>query len=65
MGRKVKVRRQRVTGDWYEADIIYRRDRHGNLVVDVGATRYKKRSWRYWRAWALAVLTVLRRRVGL
>jgi hypothetical protein len=61
VSRRVKVRSQRVTGEWYDAEVVYRRDRKGNLVVQVGSTRYRRRSWRYWRAWGLAVATVARR----
>jgi hypothetical protein len=61
--KKGKERRQRVNGSWYDAEIVYRRDPRGNLTVQVGAVRYRKRSLRYWRALTRAVRATLRARI--
>jgi hypothetical protein len=64
VSRKAKTRIQRVAGSWYEADVVFRRDAKGNLLAGVGAARYNRRSWRYWRVWSKAVLVVLWHKLG-
>jgi hypothetical protein len=63
VSKRTKTRSQRVSGSWYDAEIVWKRDAKGNLTAQVGAVRYKRRSLRYWRAWALAVATTIVRKV--
>ena len=63
MKRAQKQRTERVRGGWYDAQITYRRDARGQFVASIDAVRYRKRSWRYWRALALAVAAVTLRKV--
>lgn len=49
--------------DWYKARVAFERDKHGAIRPRMVAYKVNRLHWRYWRALALVVGSMLWRKV--